>query len=162
MIRDYQAICKTWFPKGQQRIIPTYGKHEGVKLLGAINYETGNVYCEEHSKYNAVAFQEFLESILKQYPIGKIVMILDNSRVHHAKLLEQFLSENAARFTLVFLPPYSPKMNIIEGLWGWMKNEVINNAFFSNVKEIKTSVQWFINWINQTPKTVIDRLCVNM
>lgn len=50
MIRDYQAIFKTWFPKGQQRIIPTYGKHEGVKLLGIINYETGKIYCEEHSK----------------------------------------------------------------------------------------------------------------
>jgi len=25
MIRDYQAIQKAWFAKGQQRIIPTYG-----------------------------------------------------------------------------------------------------------------------------------------
>ena len=114
MIRDYQAIDKTWFPKGQQRIIPTYGKHEGVKLLGIINYETGKVYCEEHSKYDAIAFRSFLVNVLEQYPNGKIVMILDNSRVHHAKLLETFLSENAERFTLVFLPPYSPKMNIIE------------------------------------------------
>lgn len=162
MIRDYQAIDKTWFPKGQQRIIPTYGKHEGVKLLGIINYETGKVYCEEHSKYDAIAFRSFLVNVLEQYPNGKIVMILDNSRVHHAKLLETFLSENAERFTLVFLPPYSPKMNIIEGLWGWMKNEVINNAFFSNVNEISNAVQWFINWINQMPKTVIDRLCVRM
>ena len=29
MIRDYQAIMKTWFPVGKQRIIPTYRKHEG-------------------------------------------------------------------------------------------------------------------------------------
>ena len=28
-------------------------------------------------------------------------------------------------------------MNIIEGLWSWMKDEVINNAFFSNVQEIR-------------------------
>ena len=40
MTRDYQAIQKTWFAKGQQRIIPTYGKHEGVKLVGFLNYET--------------------------------------------------------------------------------------------------------------------------
>ena len=44
MIRDYQAIMKTWFPKGKQRIIPTYGKHEGVKLVGFLDYETGHVY----------------------------------------------------------------------------------------------------------------------
>ena len=53
MIRDYQAIQKTWFAKGQQRIIPTYGKHEGVKLVGFLNYETGEVYVEEHQKYDA-------------------------------------------------------------------------------------------------------------
>ena len=41
MIRDYQAIMKTWFPKGKQRIIPTYGKHEGVKLVGFLNLFTG-------------------------------------------------------------------------------------------------------------------------
>lgn len=45
MIRDYQAIQKTWFIKGKQRIIPTYGKHQGVKLIGILNYETGHVHC---------------------------------------------------------------------------------------------------------------------
>ena len=40
MIRDYQAISKTWFPKGQQKIIPTYRKHHGAKLVGFLNYET--------------------------------------------------------------------------------------------------------------------------
>ncbi|MBT2286080.1 hypothetical protein J7E78_21295 [Paenibacillus polymyxa] len=33
MIRDYQAIQKTWFLRGKQRMIPTTGKHRGVKLL---------------------------------------------------------------------------------------------------------------------------------
>lgn len=56
MIRDYQAIMKTWFPKGKQRIIPTYGKHEGVKLVGILDYETGHVYVEEHKKYDAEVF----------------------------------------------------------------------------------------------------------
>lgn len=37
MIRDYQAIQKTWFLKGKQRIIPTYGKHQGVKLIATLN-----------------------------------------------------------------------------------------------------------------------------
>ena len=57
-------------------------------------------------------------------------MILDNARVHHAKLLNTFLDENKDRLTLVFLPPYSLKLNLIEGLWGWLKDTVINNVFF--------------------------------
>ncbi len=31
MIRDYQALSPTWFLKGQQKLIPTYGQHRGVK-----------------------------------------------------------------------------------------------------------------------------------
>lgn len=48
MIRDYQAIQKTWFIKGKQRETPTYGKNGGVKSVVILNYETGYVYCEEH------------------------------------------------------------------------------------------------------------------
>ena len=85
MIRDYQAIEKTWFAKGQQRIIPTYGKHEGVKLVGFLNYETGEVYVEEHKKYDAEVFRRFLSHVLEHYPEGEIVMILDNAKIHHAR-----------------------------------------------------------------------------
>ena len=58
MIRDYQAIMKTWFPVGQQRIIPTYGKHEGVKLVGCLDYSRGKTYIELHEKYAAVFLQK--------------------------------------------------------------------------------------------------------
>ena len=162
MIRDYQAIQKTWFHKGKQRIIPTYGKHEGVKLLGILNYETGRIYCEEHEKYDAEVFLGFLKNILKLYPVGKIVMILDNSRIHHAILLESFLKENSDRLQLKFLPPYSPKMNLIEGFWGWLKSEVVNNVFFASVREIRKAVRGFIDSIVKVPELVIDRLCVRM
>ena len=116
MIRDYQAIQKSWFIKGQQKIIKTYGKHEGVKLLGVLDYETGKVYMEDHESYDAQVFLSFLGNVLKKYPTGNIVMILDNAKIHHANLLTSFLQENS-RLHLEFLPPYSPNLNIIEELW---------------------------------------------
>jgi transposase len=162
MIRDYQAISKSWFPKGQQRLIPTYGKHEGAKLLGVLNYESGSVYVEQHSKYDAEVFLSFLQNVLEQYPTGKIVIVLDNAKIHHAKLLRDFLESNEHRLTLMFLPPYSPKLNIIEGFWGWLKSSVINNVFFKSVDEIKEATQDFIQWVNSVPSVVIDRLCVQI
>ena len=129
MIRDYQAIQKSWFVKGQQKVLETYGKHEGVKLLGVLDYETGKVYMEDHESYDAQVFLSFLGNVLKKYPTGNIVMILDNAKIHHAKLLTSFLQENS-RLHLEFLPPYSPDLNIIEELWGWLKCSVINNVFF--------------------------------
>lgn len=87
-------------------------------------------------------------------------MILDNPKIRHAKLLQDFLEENSERLELVFLPPYSPNFNKIEELWGWLKNSVINNVFFSCRDEIKAAVAKFIDWVNTIPQTVIDRLCL--
>ena len=130
--------------------------------MGVLNYETGHVYCTEEERYDAVVFKAFLLKVLKHYPKGKIVMILDNTRIHHAKLLAPLLEENRDRLQLVFLPPYSPKLNLIEGLWRWMKDEVICNVFFPAVAEIRKAVQGFLAAINQTPDAVIHRLCVQM
>ena len=160
IIRDYQAIMKTWFPIGKQRIIPTYGKHEGVKLVGILDYETGHVYVEEHKKYDAQVFLQFLKNVLEIYPTGKIVMILDNAKIHHAKLLQDFLDKNNDRLELMFLPPYSPNLNKIEELWGWLKDSVINNVFFHSREDIQKAVSKFIDWVNTVPQTVIDRLCL--
>lgn len=160
-IRDYQAIMKTWFAKGEQRIIKTYGKHLSVKLTGIINYETGEVYVQESEEFNAKTFLSFLKYVLKKYPEGKIVMVLDNSKVHHADMLKEFLEANT-RLQLMFLPPYSPKLNVIEGLWGWLKDTCINNVFFSKIYQIRLAVQRFVAYVNTIPEEVIDRLCVCM
>ena len=162
MIRDYQAIQKTWFIKGQQKKIPTYGKNAGVKLIGILDYTTGAVYCEEHERYDAKVFLNFLEATLKRYPEGKIIMILDNARIHHAKLVQPFLDKMKYRIELMFLPPYSPELNLIEGLWGWLKSSVINNVFFPTLSKVSIAVQKFIRYINKIPTQTIDRLCVKM
>jgi putative transposase len=160
-IRDYQAIMKSWFSKGGQRIIKTYGKHESVKLAGILNYETGEVHVDEMEKWNAEVFLAFLQKVLAWYPKGKIMLILDNSKVHHAILLQGFLKANP-RLMLMFLPPYSPMLNLIEGLWGWLKDTCVNNVFFTKICQVKLAVRKFVTQINSDPDNVIERLCIQL
>ncbi|MBN7576508.1 transposase [Clostridium beijerinckii] len=47
---------------------------------------------------------------------GKIVIILDNAKVHHAKLIQLLLEKLKNRLELMFLSQYSPGLNLIEGL----------------------------------------------
>ncbi|WP_438498240.1 IS630 family transposase [Paenibacillus sp. IHBB 3054] len=161
MIRSYQALQYNWFPRGRQRKVPTYGKHEGAKLFGAINYETGQVHHREEEKANTEAFIRFLQDLLTAYPNGKIALILDNSRIHHAIGLQPFLEEHP-RLQLVFLPPYSPNLNPVEGLWLWLKSDVVNNVFFEKFYKIKLHVSQFMKRINQQPMETIDRLLVRL
>ena len=162
MIRDYQAISQTRFLKGKQRIIPTYGKHQGVKLLGTLNYETGETFCMESTKYNAKVFLDFLKKVIEKYPAGKTVMILDNARIHYAKLIQPFLEKNKNKIELVFLPPYSPDLNLIEGLWKWLKERVINNVFYKSVSKIRANIKAFLQDINKNKMEIIDRLCLKL
>lgn len=162
MIRNYQAIQKTWFLRGKQRIIQTTGKHRGVKLLATVDYATGQIVWQEDEQYTAETFLMFLQKVLEAYPAGRIVIVLDNARIHHAKLLQPFLDEQKDRLQLVFLPPYSPQLNIVEGLWKWLKSSVINNVFYSTVAQIRLSVGQFMDEIMKHPHAIIDRLCVRL
>jgi transposase len=50
-----------------------------------------------------------------------------------------------AYLELVFLPPYSPELNIVEGLWKWLKSNVINNVFYHTVADIRRNVGQFMD-----------------
>jgi putative transposase len=159
-IRDYQALCSTWFLKGNQKKIKTYGQHKGVGLFGILDYQKGRVLCDTYEQLNAQAFQGFLENtVFPAYEDKKIIMILDNSKIHHAKILADFKESNRDRITFLFLPPYAPNINRIEGLWKWLKQTVICNQFLKGIDEIKTAVQGFLSSIDHRSDLILNRLC---
>lgn len=58
----------------------------------------------------------------------------------------------------MFLPPYSPQLNIVKGLWGWLEQSVIYNDFFSKTSEIQCAVKTFMDEISKDPMNIVDRL----
>ncbi len=113
--------------------------------------------CEHAEHYTAVEFWDLLKTVVARYAGEKIMMVLDNAAVHHAKLIQPFLEEHRNHLTWMFLPPDSPQLNLIEGVWGWLKRSVIYNVFFRSVKAIMAAVTTFIERINKnlefrTPK----------
>lgn len=159
-IRDYQAICAAWFLKGQQKKIKTYGQHKGVGLFGILDYQKGRVLCNVAEQLTAQNFQAFLEnSVFPAYPDKKIIMILDNSKIHHAKILEPFKETYKDKIEFLFLPPYAPNINRIEGLWKWLKQTVICNRFLHGISEIRDAVLEFLAYTKQLPNETKSRLC---
>lgn len=158
-IRDYQALCATWCIKGKQRKIKTYGQHKGVGLFGVLDYKRGNIIVDVAEQLNAQAFQSFLEtSVIPAYKGKKIIMILDNGKIHHAKILAPFM-ELHQELVFMFLPPYAPTVNRIEGLWKWLKHNAIYNRFLKDVNEIRFAVFDFINSIRLYRNAIRKRLC---
>lgn len=120
------------------------------------------MFIKEYEKVNAQTFLDFLQS-LKESLINrgytKIYLILDNARVHHAKLLIPFKEESKELIEFLYLPPYSPNLNKIEELWHWLKSESVYNKFHKTVEDIRTSVHSFISNILCDLNIVLKRLC---
>lgn len=117
MIRDYQAIQKTWFAKGKQRIIQTYGKHEGVKLVGFLNYETGKVYIEEHKTYNAEVFKFFYKMSSKNIHRAKLLWFWNNEpcekiSVNSTTVIKNDIVERLEKQPLNFFTVYNKYRNL--------------------------------------------------
>ena len=90
-----------------------------------INYYKINRIMKNH-------LQELLNnkeiiSIMEEEQILNI--ILDNARIHTAKIVEE--SCEILSVNLVFLPPYCPFLNPIEGVWKDIKREIYNENYYS-------------------------------
>ncbi|WP_281365826.1 transposase [Paenibacillus phytohabitans] len=57
----------------------------------------------------------------------------------------------------LFFPKYSPEFNPVEGLWKWLKQDIVYNVFFHKFYVICTHVATFMKRVNQSPLELIDR-----
>lgn len=67
-----------------------------------------------HKAMDADLFKKFLSKVVHDF--GRTFLIVDNLRVHHAKVLEPWLEEHKDEIRLFFLPSYSPELNPDEQL----------------------------------------------
>ncbi len=72
--------------------------------------------------------------------------MLDNASAHTTPALDTFLLHNQDRLELVFLPTYSPNLNLIERLWKFMRAQVTNNQFFDTLAALAEAV---VAWFNK-------------
>lgn len=94
--------------------------------------------CQEKETYDAVVFQGFLSYVLSHYPSGKMVMILDNASIHHAKLIQPFHEENRACLELSFLSKCSKIILAVRAFFNRLTDNGNNSltGFVSDYKVI--------------------------
>jgi len=71
--------------------------------------------------FNQYSFFEFFQDF--ELPKGSVIL-LDNVRFHHSKLVKEFADTYG--FELLYLPPYSPWFQPIEGVFSVMKRNYYN------------------------------------
>ena len=137
------TISRMWAESGHQPIVPQIGGHKGVHIIGAVDPKADRGFFAFIPTLKAPQFIEFLESLLRNNPTGKIYIVLDNARVHHANIVKDFVHAHS-RLHLIFLPPYSAKLNPIERFWAYLRQKKTHNAYYPKYDEFETEIKQFV------------------
>ena len=137
------TIIRAWFLAGSHPEIKSPVDRFKMSIFGAMG-RNGQLITLENEKFNAETFRLFLSKLLLEAQVGrksngkkkKILLVLDNAKYHHAKILQPWLKEVSEVLELFFLPPYSPDLNPIEMLWKKTRRNVTHNRFFESLQAL--------------------------
>ena len=147
-----------WIKKGEKRLLKTNSGRQRLNLHGAINIETMDTTIIESKTVDAESTIELLEILNQKYSLSKkIYIILDNAKYHYSKTVKEYL-KSCKRIKLVFLPAYSPELNLIERLWRYYKQEVLYNTYYESIIEFRNASIYFFQDISSHKKNLFSLL----
>jgi transposase len=146
-------------PEDQDPVVVHAPTRKSIACFGAVSLSSGKFVRAMSVKFNAETFETFLKKLLLHRSRGKkMVIILDNARYHHAKLLAPLLHRYRKDLALLFLPPYCPQLAPIERVWKLARRLATHNRYFATLDELLSAVEsCFDCW--QKPNSVLHRLC---
>ena len=114
-----------WEPAGQMLELPAFSHSKRLNVLGFLSRRGRSLFHTTTGKVTTEVVIEAFEKLIAAKPReATTVVILDNARIHHSALFERRRSEwTDQQVFLIFLPPYSPELNVIELLWRKIKYE---------------------------------------
>lgn len=133
-------------PSGRQRF----------NVLGALNAITKELITVTNDAYiTSIQVCELLDKISKSVT-GPITLVLDNARYQRCQLVMNHAKELGIE--LLFLPSYSPNLNLIERLWKMIKKECLNSRYYENFALFSSAITSFMETMNQTHQAQLDSL----
>ena len=125
-------------------------------MLGALNFVTKKIETITNDSYiTSVQVVEMLEKLARKYS-KHITVILDNARYQHC----DFVKENADRLgiTLIFLPTYSPNLNLIERVWKLVKSKILVGAYYENFQMFSSKIKTCVDGLHIKSKSELSTL----
>ncbi|AWM34470.1 IS630 family transposase [Hymenobacter nivis] len=136
---------RAWCEVGKERPLLTVSGRERVNLNAALNaYDPTQVLLAETSCVNAQSTRRLYEQLLAAHPDkARVYVICDNARYDKNKELRAWLADKL--ICQVFLPPYSPNLNLIERFWKYLRQKIINTTFYRTKGPFRTAVLDFFD-----------------
>jgi transposase len=139
-------LCAVWClarlfikaPAGRQRL----------NVVGAVQAITKQIVTLCNDTYvNGEVIAQFLRKLRAEFADLPLVIVLDNARYQHCQFIEQLAKELGIE--LLFLPPYSPNLNIIERLWKMTKKHCLYAKYYENFNLFSSAITKGLNSFSQ-------------
>jgi len=109
-------------------------------ILGAWNAVTRELIAVTNTTVvNTDTMCELLHKIANLGLTGPITLVLDNARYQRNAVVQALAAELG--LSLLFLPSYSPNLNLIERLWKFMKRRALYGRYHPTFGDFRAAIQ---------------------
>jgi hypothetical protein len=119
-------------------------------VLGAWDAVTRELTCVTNTTVvNTATMCELLRAVAAKYArglTGPVTLVLDNARYQRNAVVMALAQELG--LTLLFLPSYSPNLNLIERLWRFTKRKACYGKYHANFADFKAAVQAVLDQVS--------------
>ncbi len=134
-------------PSGRQRL----------NVLAALNAITHELVMVTNLSYiNSKSVCELLSQLTAAHLKTPITVVLDNARYQRCALVQQWAEQLGIE--LLFLPPYSPNLNLIERFWKFVKKQCLYSRYYPDSAAFQQAILSFIAQAPSQHKEALDSL----
>jgi transposase len=139
------ARCWIKAPSGRQRF----------NVLGALNAITYEVITVTNLTYiNSESVCQLLGKLRALQ--GPITLVLDNARYQRCALVQS--AADTLGIELLYLPAYSPNLNLIERLWKFVKKQCLYSKYYTDFSAFTSAIEDCLAHSHTTHKQTLSSL----
>ena len=138
-------------------VIASPSGRKRFNVLGAVNAITKEVITVTNQTY--INSESICQMLLKLSALNldvPITVVLDNARYQKCRVVT--LLAAALHIELLYLPSYSPHLNLIERLWRFVRKQCLYSKYYENFDDFKTAIETCIEQTNTTHKEALKTL----
>jgi transposase len=138
-------------------LVPGPSGRKRYNVLAALNAVTHEVIrVANHSYINADSVSELLRQVAAAGWPRPITFVLDNARYQRCELVQSLA--RSLHLELLFLPSYSPNLNLIERLWKFVKKECLASRVLPNYESFTAAIDGCLNCLHTKHQEQIGTL----
>jgi len=154
------VLAGGWIKRGKRHYLKSNTGRRRLNINGAIDIERLSAEIRFDETIDATSTLDLFGPIERAYPPAeKIPILCDNARYYRSKAARAYLEDS--RIERLFLPPYSPNLNLIERFGKFFKKKVLYNRYYETFAEYKTAGRQFFENLNDHAQPLRSLLTEN-